>query len=482
MDLKAFVAKLDKARDLVRIKRPVSTKYEIAAIIDLVDKTTGQAVLFERVRGYGTPVIGNLLSHRRRFALALGVAEDALRKEYSKRVKRRIKPKLVARGPLMETIVERDVNILKEVPVLTYRERDASPYFSSAVTVARDPVTGATGMGIYRIQVRGRNEVSLNFQNPPLTDFLRTAEAMGKELEVAIVVGLDPLTFVASVFPVPPGTDRFDVAGGLHGKAVELVKCRTIGVLVPAGAEFVLEGRVKPGLRVHEGPFGESGGTYHEGRNPVATITAIMHRKKPIYQALLSYSGEDTTLLGLLLEVTLFESLRAEHPGIISVALDKFNRSNLIVRMRKKDNGEPRKVLKQVLTSAPIVKTAMVVDEDIDPDDPCALGFAMGTRFQPKRGTVVIDETRSSSLDPSAVSTKSGRVSSKLGIDATRPLAAPKEKFEMVRMSKKMKAFAKAFEKQLKVEAARARLHGSVRRYDRPLDPVIDPAEWDANR
>ncbi|MBI2316885.1 MAG: hypothetical protein HYU75_07710, partial [Betaproteobacteria bacterium] len=108
--------------------------------------------------------------------------------------------------------------------------------------------------------------------------------------------------------------------------------------------------------------------------------------------------------------------------------------------------------------------------------------FAMGTRFQPKRGTVIIREARSSSLDPSAVSTKSGRVSSKLGIDATRPLAAPKEKFEMVRMSKKMKAFAKAFEKQLKVEAARARLRGSVRRYDRPLDPVIDPAEWDANR
>jgi len=450
MDLKEFISKLDKAGDLVRVKRPVSTKYEIAAIMDLVDRTTQQAVLFERPRGYNSPVIGNLLAHRRRFALALGVAEESLRKAYSQRVKRRIKPKVLARGPVMETIVERNINILKEVPVLTYREGDASPYFSSAVTIARDPVTGATGMGIYRIQVRGRNEVSMNFQNPPLTDFLRKAEQMGRELEVAIVVGMDPLTFVASVFPVPPGTDRFEVAGGLRGKAVELVKCRTSDVLVPAGAEFVLEGRIKPGSRVHEGPFGESWGTYQEGRNPVARITAIMHRKKPVYQALLSYSGEDATLLAMLLEGTMIDSLRAAHPGVISIAVDKFNRSNLIVSMRKKDNGEPRKVLKEVLSGVPIVKTAVVVDDDIDPNDPQGVGFAIATRFQPKRGVVVIDEARSSALDPSAVATKSGRFTSKLGIDATRPLNAPKAKFEMIQISKKARVSAKDVERLLK--------------------------------
>ncbi len=444
MDLKEFISRLDKADDLVRIKKPVSTKYEISAVLDRVDKSARQAVLFERVRGYTTPVIGNLLSHRRRFALALGVGEEALLKEYSRRVKRRVKPKVVARGPVMETIVERNVNILEEIPVLTSREGDASPYFSSAVTIARDPVTGATGMGIYRIQVRGRNEVSLNFQTPPLTTFLRQAEALGKELEIAIVVGMDPLIFIASVFPVPPGTDRFEIAGGLRGKAVELVKCRTVDVLVPAGAEFVLEGRIKPGIRVHEGPFGESCGTYHEGRNPVARITAIMHRKKPTYQALLSYSGEDTTLLSMLLEVVLIESLRAKHPGVISVALDKFNRSNLILSMRKNDNGEPRKVLKHVLSGFPIVKTAVVVDDDIDPNDAYGVGFSIATRFQPKRGAVVIDEARSSALDPSAVSRKSGRFTSKLGIDATRPIGEPRSKYQMIRISEKAKARAQA--------------------------------------
>ena len=446
MNLKEFISRLDKAGDLLRIKRPVSTKYEIAAILDAVDKSTGRAVLFERVRGYTTPVVGNLLSRRRRLALALGVAEDALLKEYSRRMKRRVKPKVLARGPVMETIVERKLNILEEIPVLTHREKDASPYFTSAVTMARDPETGATGMGIYRIQVRGRNEVSLNFQNPPLTHFLQKAEHMGKELEIAIVLGMDPLTFIASVFPAPPGTDRFEIAGGLRGQPVELVQCRTVDVLVPADADFVLEGRVKPGLRVHEGPFGESWGTYQEGRNPVARISAIMHRKKPTYQALLSYSGEETTLMGLSIEATLVGSLRAAHPGVISIVTDKFNRSNLIVSMRKKNDGEPRKVLKQVLSSVPIVKTAVVVDDDIDANDPYAVGFAIATRYQAKRGTVVLDEARSSALDPSALSRKSGRFSSKLGIDATRPLAGSKARFERVRISRKMKELAKTFE------------------------------------
>ena len=202
MDLSEFISRLDKAGDLVRIKQRLSTKYEISAVLDLADKTTGQTVLFERVRGYSVPVVGNLLSRRRRLALALGVEESELLKEYSKRVKRRVKPKRVSDGPVMQRVVERNLNILKEIPVLTHREGDASPYFTSAVTMAKDPETGASGMGIYRIQVRGRNQVSLNFQNPPLSQFLRKAEAMGKELEIAIVLGMDPLTFIASVFPV----------------------------------------------------------------------------------------------------------------------------------------------------------------------------------------------------------------------------------------------------------------------------------------
>ena len=450
MDLDEFISRLDKADDLVRIRQRLSTKYEISAVLDLVDKTSGQAVLFERVRGHSTPVVGNLLSRRRRLALALGVEEDALLKEYSRRVKRRVKPKLVSEGPVMHRVVERNVNIPKEMPVLTYREGDASPYFTSAVTMAKDPETGASGMGIYRIQVRGRNEVSLNFQNPPLSQFLRNAESMGKELEIAIVVGMDPLTFIASIFPVPLGTDRFEIAGALRGEAVELVRCKTVDAQVPAHAEFVLEGRIKPGVRVREGPFGESWGTYQEGRNPVAKITAIMHREKPTYHALLSFSGEETTLLGLSMEAALTGSLRAEHPGVISVVSDRFNRSNFIVQMRKKDDGEPARVLEQVLSSAPIVKTAVVVDDDIDPNDPYSVGFAIATRFQPNRGALVLDELPSTSLDPSAVSRQTGRVTSKLGIDATRPLSEPKGKFEMVRISKKVKERTKAFGRYLK--------------------------------
>lgn len=439
MDLKDFISRLDRAGDLLRIKRRFSTRHEIAAILESVDKSSGKAVLFERVQSHRTPVVGNLLSRRRRVALALGVGEDSVVKEYSRRLKRRIRPRVVSHGPAFDSIVRGKVDILKEIPVLIHREKDAGPYFSSAVTMAKDPETGVTGMGIYRIQVRGPGTISLNFQNPPLTDFVRKAEAMGRGLEIAVVVGMDPLTFLGSVSPVPPGVDRFESAGGLRGKAVELRRCETVDVLVPADAEFVLEGRIKPGVRVHEGPFGESWGTYQVGRNPVARITAIARRKTPIYHALMPFSGEEPTLLGIITEATLLESLRAEHRGIISIVCDPFNRSNLIVCMRKTDDGEPRKVLEHVLTHAPIVKTAVAVDEDIDPNDPYAVGFAISTRFQPARGTLVLDDCRSTSLDPSADSRDAGRVTSKLGIDATRPLSTPKRKFEMVRVPGKAK-------------------------------------------
>jgi len=450
MDLNQFISSLDKADDLVRIRQRLSTKYEISAVLDLADKTSGKAVLFERVRGYSMPVVGNLLSRRRRLALALGVEEGELLKAYSSRVKRRVKPKPVCDGPVMQRLILRNLDILKEIPVLTHREGDASPYFTSAVTMAKDPETGASGMGIYRIQVRGRNQVSLNFQNPPLSEFVRKAEKLGRSLEIAIVVGMDPLTFIASVFPSPPGHDRFKIAGGLRGKAVELVGCRTVDVRVPAHAEFVLEGKITPGIRVNEGPFGESWGTYREGRNPIAEITAILRREKPTYHALLSFSGEETTLLGLSMEAALIGSLRAEHPGVISVVSDRFNRSNLIVRMKKRNDGEPRKVLERVLSAAPIVKTAVVVDDDIDPNDPYSVGFAISTRFQPNKGALVLDGLAASSLDPSAVSRKTGTVTSKLGIDATRPISEQKRKYEMVQISRKLKQRTKAFERYMK--------------------------------
>lgn len=154
--------------------------------------------------------------------------------------------------------------------------------------------------------------------------------------------------------------------------------------------------------------------------------------------------------MGLSLEAALIGSLRAAHPGVISVASDRFNRSNLIVQMKKRSDDEPCEVLRRVLSAAHIVKTAVVVDDDIDPEDPYSVGFAISTRFQPNRGALVLDGLSATSLDPSATVGKTGTVTSKLGIDATRPLSAPKREFEMVRISEELKAKAKTFERYLK--------------------------------
>ena len=435
MDLEKFVTVLDRAGELLRVKEPVSTRLELSVILEWADRKNGKAVLFERVDGHRARVVGNLFSRRSRLALAFGVDEDALLKTYSKRLKRRIKPKLVRSGAVMQSIIADDIDLARQVPVLTHREGDAGPYLTSAVTIAKDPETGAIGMGIYRIQVRGRTEVALNIQNPPLSDFLRKAEAMGVELEVAMVVGMDPLMFLASVSPVPPGADRYEIAGGLSGKAVQLVPCRTIDLCVPADSQYVFEGKVRPSARVQEGPFGESWGTYQQGFNPVAKLAAICHRKSPTYHALMPYSGEEPSLMGLITEAVALQSLESEGLHASALAIDSFNRSQLVVQMKKQNDEEPRRVLEHLLSRLPTVKTAVAVDADIDPRDPYAVGFAIATRFQPGRGAVILDGLRASSLDPSATVSESGRISSKLGMDATLPLSAPKRRFAMVRSS-----------------------------------------------
>ncbi|MCH8022483.1 MAG: UbiD family decarboxylase [Thaumarchaeota archaeon] len=173
------------------------------------------------------------------------------------------------------------------------------PYFTSGVVVAKDPETGVRGMGIHRVQLRGANEISLNLATPPLATFLKKAKETQRELEIAVVIGVDPLTFIASVFFSPSGVDKFEIAGGLREAPIDLVRCTTVDLEVPAHSEFVLEGKIDPRNIVEEGPFGESWGTYIETRNPLCKVQAISRRHEPIYHALTSFSGEEVMLRGL---------------------------------------------------------------------------------------------------------------------------------------------------------------------------------------
>jgi len=434
VELRDFISTLEEVKDIVRIKESLSTKYEISAVIDAVDKRSGQAVIFENVEGYNTPVIGNLLSKHRRAALAMGVEERRLVQEYLKRVHTTVKPRIVSDGPVKEIIIEDRIDIMKEIPVLTHHERDIGPYFTSGVVIAKDPETGVRGMGIHRVQLRGAKEISLNLATPPLASFLKKAKENQRELEIALVIGVDPLTFIASVFFSPSGLDKFEIAGGLREDPLELVRCSTVDLEVPAQAEFVLEGKIDPRHLVGEGPFGESWGTYTETRNPLCKVQAITHRTDPIYHALTSFSGEEVMLRGLSMVSDTMPALSQKFPDVVSIWIDPFNRSSLIVQIKKSNEKTPNEILKYLLSNITFINSVIIVDTDIDLLDPYAIGFAISTRYKPQSGTMILDGVKGFSLIPSSVLKEGiGPITSKLGIDATKPLNDSK-KYDMVKV------------------------------------------------
>ena len=295
-DLNGFIRHLEDHGELVRVKERLSPLHEIPAAIRFIDQKWRSAALFEEVQGYDVPVIGNLLGNRKRLEMALSAGDDLIT-QYLNRTNRPIKPVIRKEGPVKEVVLTGHIDILKSMPVLTHHEKDAGPYLTSAVTIAKDPDTGVRGMGIHRIQVKGKNRVGILLASPPLSHFFKRFEERGKPMEVAIVVGMDPITFFSSVIWAPKGIDKFDLAGGLKGEAIELVSCESVDLEVPARAEFVLEGKVLPNKREKEGPFGESTGVYLTYDNPVAEIDVITHRQTPIYHALMPFTNEESVLM-----------------------------------------------------------------------------------------------------------------------------------------------------------------------------------------
>jgi len=418
-ELRSFISDLDEAGEIVKIEAELSPAFEIAAALRYFDRRNDKAILFNQVKGYTVPIVGNLFQSYRSIAAAFGVGDyrKAL-DEYRKRSSARIKPEVQRSGPVKEVTVKGDIDILKVMPVLTHHEKDAGPYFSSAVTIARDPQTGIRGMGIHRIQVKEKNKIGIYLGSPPLSRFLSISEAKGIPLEIAIVIGMDPLTFLASITYAPEGIDKFDMAGGLRGKPVELVKGETINIEVPRHAEFVMEGQILPGVRETEGPFGESGGAYLTVQNPVAHINCVYHRKQPLYHALMPFNKENGIITNLVWEATQLDNIQRSLPAVKNVLLWGSMGEIAFVQIEKNADDDGRRIIKDLFNLIPRAKGIILVDTDIDIQDPYEVEWAVFTRFQVDRDLLTVAGVPGSALDPSA----DGGLTSKWGVDATKPL------------------------------------------------------------
>jgi 4-hydroxy-3-polyprenylbenzoate decarboxylase len=287
--LRAFLSCLEEKGQLSRVTREINgDSYDISIILDELSKRGGKAVLFENIRKYSIPMCANILGTLKRLSMALETTEQELSCEWEKRMMSSWPaPVDVSDGPCKEVIIRSKQVDLYKYPILKWNPLDAGPYITLGVLISKDLETGIRNAGIYRMMVQGKNQLGINMLGPKhITAHYEKAQAKGKPLQAAVVIGLDPTIVLAAATRIRLGEDELAFAGALRKEPVKVASCETVDIEVPASAEIVIEGRVPPGTRAMEGPFGESTGYYNRGGYmPVMRIEAITQRENPIYQA-----------------------------------------------------------------------------------------------------------------------------------------------------------------------------------------------------
>lgn len=414
------------------VARPgIGLRHEAAAVANRLDGRS--ATLFPRPGGRPGTIVSGLVSSRAWMAEALGTREDRLIAHFQRACAEPLPWRERETGPAQQVVHRSDIDILRILPVPTLNEHDSGPYISAGLMISRDPETGAQNVAILRCQVSGPDRIGVLVLPRHTDNFYRKAEAAGRGLEVALVVGVDPACLLASQAIVPLGHDELEIAGALTGAPLDVVKCLTNDVRVPAEAEIVIEGRILPEVRELEGPFGEFPQYYGErAKRHVMTVDAITHRESPIFHMIVGGGLEHLLLGAIPREATILASLQRSFPGVedVHLSLGGVGRYHLYVKLRKSQEGEAKNVLLGAFAAHYDIKHAVVVDTDVDIHDPQEVEWAVSTRFQADRDLVVIAGSQGSKLDPS---TQDG-VGAKMGLDATAPLDAPPMKFTRIRV------------------------------------------------
>lgn len=449
-DLRDFIAQLEAQGELRRVRVPVSPRLEMTEICDRVLKSGGPAILFENVPGYTMPVLGNLFGTPRRVALGMGQEDVAalrdvgkllaflkepeppkgLRDAWDKWPKFRkildMAPKTVRRAQCQEVLLEGDAVDLSKLPIQTCWPGDAGPLITWGLTVTRGPLKERQNLGIYRQQVIGKNKLIMRWlaHRGGALDFRDWCNTHpGEPFPVAVALGADPATILGAVTPVPDTLSEYQFAGLLRGGKTEIVRCISSHLHVPAGAEIVLEGHIAPGETAPEGPFGDHTGYYNEvAEFPVFTVTHITMRRDPIYHS--TYTGkppDEPAILGVALNEVFVPLLQKQFPEIADFYLPPEGCSYrlAVVSMKKQYPGHAKRVMMGVwsfLRQFMYTKFIIVTDDDVDIRDWKEVIWALTTRVDAARDTVIVENTPIDYLD--FASPVSG-LGSKMGIDAT---------------------------------------------------------------
>ena len=419
-DLRSYLDSIKRTRaaDFQIVSRPVDPSYEITGLVAKLEKEGRRrpVLLFENVRGTKFPVLTNLHASRGRLATAINAAPDQMLPTYLRAMERSVAPRVVATGPVKE-VVRRGGDVdLTTLPQIVHHERDAGPYVTAAISFAKDPSSETWNCAYNRLMIQGRDRTSIHLTlGKHLWEFHRIAEARGEPLPVAFAIGVHPAIALGALAIGSIDEDERAIMGALLGEPLELVKCETSDVLVPAHAEMILEGEILPTARVAEGPFGEfTGYSLGERQREVVRYTAITHRRDAMFQDITVAHLDHMLLSTIPMEANLYRAVRAMVPSVKAVRVP--GPFTCYVAIEQRLPGQAKNVIMAVLGADLYMKRVIVVDHDVDVFDDRQVNWALATRCQPDRDVTIVTNARGSDLDPS---TREDGYTAKWGVDAT---------------------------------------------------------------
>lgn len=429
-DLRSYIAQLTRrSGDWLTTDVTVDPNLELTRIVYKLEKQNKRpAILFNKVQRSSLPVLTNLFGDRERLALALDTTGENLNQVYREREKELLSPVMVASGPIQERIIAGSEVDLTRLPIVHHNSGDAGPYITAGVTTVKDPDTNIRNAGMYRYMLRNKNQLSVHLAEASQIFYIYRKYCEKKQnMPIAITIGAHPAFYLGSLSFCGIDTDEYQVMGGLLGEAMEIVKCKSVDLEVPAAGEICLEGYINWENRDLEGPFGEWHTLYGEAmNNPVATITTMTMRHDAIYHDLCPGDVEHQLLGGISRLGQIYHQIKIACPGIRDVYMPPSGccRTACYVSIKKLVEGEAANGAAAVFSADPFVRHAVFVDEDVDIFNEGEVLRAINLNMDVSK-CFIIGSAKGSPIDP----TSREGVVTKIGIDATRQL---KSKFARI--------------------------------------------------
>lgn len=406
---------IDEINDnIIEIDDEVSTEYEITSILKRHPKDT---LVFTNVKGSDMNIISGICNTREKIANSINTSVDKITENI---IDATGNPTKISDVKNFDDVYPNNENAdLSKLPILKHYPKDKGKYITAGIVIAKDPDTGLTNASIHRMLVHSDTELGIRIVPRQLYTYYKRAEELGKPLEVAIAIGLNPSTLLASTTSIPISENELEVANTFQDGNLTLVKCESVDIEAPE-CEILLEGRILPNVRKSEGPFVDLTDTYDKIRDePVIELSRMHYKDDPYYHAILPAGNEHKLLQGLPQEPRIYNSVKNTLPTVQNVVLTEGGCCWLhaVVSIKKQTEGDAKNVMMAALSAHPSLKHCVIVDEDINIFDPVDVEYAISTRVKGDDDIFIIPKARGSSLDPVA---EIDGTTTKIGVDATK--------------------------------------------------------------